>query len=190
MFIQRGDVESQIPHGSFLYERGSFSAEHWSGTLTGGLAKHLDYAFTAYQFRSTGEFANDVYRITTGTANIGYHFSDTTVPRAVYREFDSYTGVPGPIPYTYFVGLVPASTTVAPSGTSLRVRSVRVGLSHRLLRRPPHHVVTIRQCLWGGAMRCQKMCRFPVCPQCYRAATAGSGTESSGAASSPRGGQC
>ena len=27
--------------------------------------------------------------------------------------------VPGPIPYTYFVGLVPASTTVAPPGTSL-----------------------------------------------------------------------
>ena len=90
-------AESQIPHGSFLYERGSFSTDHWSGTLTGGLAKHIDYAFTADQFRSTGEFANDAYRITTGTANIGYHFSDTTILRAVYREFDSYTGVPGQV---------------------------------------------------------------------------------------------
>ena len=186
MFTEHGDPESQIPHGSFLYERGSFSTDHWSGTITGGLAKHIDYAFTADQFRSTGEFANDAYRITTGTANISYHFSDNTVLRAVYREFDSYTGipgqvfygltdtgasekvrdsglsmrlddargkrftqkvifgyhrnstldvdnsngdpytiagltrtVPGPIPYTYFAGLVPASTTVAPPGTAL-----------------------------------------------------------------------
>jgi vitamin B12 transporter len=186
MFTQHGDVESRIPHGSFLYERGSFSTDHWSGTIAGGLAKRIDYAFTADQFRSTGEFANDAYRITTGTANIGYRFSDTTVLRAVYREFDSYTGVPGqvfygltdtaasetvrdsalsvrlddargkrftqkvifgyhrnstldvdtsdgdpytiagltrtvpgPIPYTYFVALVPPSTTIAPPGSSL-----------------------------------------------------------------------
>lgn len=187
MFTQHGDVESQMPHGSFLYERGSFSTDHWSGTIDGGLAKRIDYAFTADQFRSTGEFANDAYRITTGTANIGYHFSDTTILRAVYREFDSYTGVPGqvfygltdtsasetardsalsvrlddargkrftqkvvfgyhrnslldvdnsnpndlitiaaltrtvpgPVPFVYLVGLVPASTTVAPPGTSL-----------------------------------------------------------------------
>jgi vitamin B12 transporter len=187
MFTQHGDVESQIPHGSLFYERGSFSTDHWSGTLSGGLAKRIDYAFTADQFRSTGEFENDAYRITTGTANIGYHFSDSTILRAVYREFDSYTGipgqvaygltdtaaletvrdsglsvrlddargkrfaqkvifgyhrnsttdvdnsnpndaitiaaltrtVPGPIPYTYLVSLVPLSTTVAPLGTSL-----------------------------------------------------------------------
>jgi outer membrane cobalamin receptor len=186
MFTQHGDAESQIPHGSFFYERGSFSTDHWSGTLDGGLAKRIDYALIADQFRSTGEFANDAYRITTGTANIGYHFSDSTILRAVFREFDSYTGipgqvfygltdtaawetvrdsalsvrlddargkrftqkvifgyhrnntrdvdnsdgnpytiaaltrtVPGAIPYTYLVGLVPASTTVAPPGTML-----------------------------------------------------------------------
>jgi vitamin B12 transporter len=186
MFTQHGDVESRVPHGSFLYERGSFSTDHWAGTIDGGLAKRIDYAFTADQFRSTGEFENDAYRITTGTANIGYRFSDATTLRAVYREFDSYTGVPGQvfygltdtaawetardsalsvrfddargkrftqkvifgyhrnrlldvdtsdgnpytvaalirtvpgaIPYTYLVGLVPASTTVAPPGTSL-----------------------------------------------------------------------
>jgi vitamin B12 transporter len=186
MFTQHGDPESQRPHGSFIYERGSFSTDHWSGTLDGGLAKRIDYALIADQFRSTGEFANDAYRITTGTANLGYHFSDTTILRAVYREFDSYTGipgqvfygltdtaawetvrdsalsvrlddargkrftqkvifgyhrnstrdvdtsdgdpftiaaltrtVPGAIPFTYLVGLVPASTTTAPPGTSL-----------------------------------------------------------------------
>ncbi len=186
MFTQHGDVESRTPHGSLLYERGSFSTDHWAATVSGGLFKRLDYAFTADQFRSTGEFVNDAYRITTGTANLGYHFSDSTILRAVYREFDSYTGVPGQvfygladananerardsavsvrlddtrgkrftekvvfgyhryrtldvdtsagdpytvaallrtvpgaIPYTYLVGLVPASTTVAPAGTTL-----------------------------------------------------------------------
>jgi len=186
MFTQHGDAESQRLHGSVVYERGSFSMDHWSGTLDGGLAKRIDYALIADQFRSTGEFANDVYRITSGTTNIGYHLSDTTILRAVFREFDSYTGtpgqvfygltdtaawetvrdsalsvrlddargkrftqkaifgyhrnsardvdnsdgnpytiaaltrtVPGAIPYTYLVGLVPASTTVAPPSTSL-----------------------------------------------------------------------
>ncbi len=186
MFTRHGDAESLRPHASILYERGSFSTDHWSATIDGGLARHLDYALTADQFRSTGEFANDAYRLTTGTANIGYHFSDSTVLRAVFREFDSYTGipgqvaygltdtaanerardsalsvrfddargkrftqkvvfgyhryrtrdidtsdgdpftiaaltrtVPGDIPRTYLVALVPASTTVAPPGTSL-----------------------------------------------------------------------
>ncbi len=99
LFSQRGDPESQIPHGSAIYERGSFSTDHWSATIDGGLFKRLDYALTADQFRSTGEFVNNAYRITTGTANIGYHFSDTTVLRAVFREFDSYTGVPGQVFY-------------------------------------------------------------------------------------------
>jgi outer membrane cobalamin receptor len=186
MFTQHGDAESRVPHGSILYERGSFSTDHWAAIINGGLAKRIDYAITADQFRSTGEFANDAYRITTGTGNVGYHFSDTTILRAVYREFDSYTGipgqvfygltdtaatetardsalsvrfddargkrftqkvvfgyhryravdidtssgdpytiaaltrtVPGPIPYTYLVSLVPASTTVAPPGVTL-----------------------------------------------------------------------
>jgi len=123
MFTQHGDVESQIPHGSFLYERGSFSTDHWSGTLAGGFAKRIDYAFTADQFRSTGEFANDAYRITTGTANIGYHFSDSTILRAVYREFDSYTGIPGQV----FYGLTDtaARETVRDSGLSVRLDDAR-----------------------------------------------------------------
>ena len=123
MFTQHGDVESQVPHGSVLYERGSFSTDHWSGTLTGGLAKHIDYALTADQFRSTGEFENDAYRITTGTANIGYHFSDSTILRAVFREFDSYTGVPGQV----FYGLTDTNAweTVRDSGLSVRLDDAR-----------------------------------------------------------------
>ncbi len=123
LFTQRGDVESQIPHGSLLYERGSFSTDHWSGTLAGGLFKHIDYAFTADQFRSTGEFVNDAYRITTGTANIGYHFSDSTILRAVYREFDSYTGVPGQV----FYGLADTNAweTVRDSALSVRLDDAR-----------------------------------------------------------------
>ena len=96
MFTSHGDPESQVPHGSAMYERGSFSTDHWAGTVNGGLANRADYSFTADQFRSTGEFPNDAYRITAGTANLGYRFSDKTQLRAVYREFDSYTGDPGP----------------------------------------------------------------------------------------------
>jgi len=96
MFTSHGDPESQVPHGSAMYERGSFSTDHWAGTVNGGLASRADYSFTTDQFRSTGEFPNDAYRITTGTANLGYRFSDKTQLRAVYREFDSYTGDPGP----------------------------------------------------------------------------------------------
>jgi vitamin B12 transporter len=96
MFTRQGDPEAKVPHGSAMYERGSFSTDHWTGGLNGGLANRADYSFTADQFRSTGEFPNDAYRITAGTANLGYRFSEKTQLRAVYREFDSYTGDPGP----------------------------------------------------------------------------------------------
>jgi vitamin B12 transporter len=95
IFTHQGDAESNKPHGSLAYERGSFSTDHWTGVLDGGLAQRIDYAFTTDQFRSTGEFPNDAYRITSGTANIGFKFSDKTSLRAVYRTFDSYTGTPG-----------------------------------------------------------------------------------------------
>jgi vitamin B12 transporter len=123
MFTQHGDAESRVPHGSVVYDRGSFSTDHWSATVDGGLAKRLDYAFIADQFRSTGEFANDAYRITTGTANVGYHFSDSTILRAVYREFDSYTGIPGQV----FYGLTDtaARETARDSGLSVRLDDTR-----------------------------------------------------------------
>ena len=99
MFTSRGDPETKTPHGSISYERGSFSTDRWIASLTGGLAGRIDYSLTADQFRTTGEFPNDAYRITTGTASLGYHFSDRTSLRGVYRTFDSYTGVPGQAAY-------------------------------------------------------------------------------------------
>jgi vitamin B12 transporter len=95
MFTRQGDPEVKVPRGSLMYERGSFSTDHWAGALNGGIANRADYSFTADQFRSTGEFPNDAYRITSGTANLGYRFSAKTQLRAVYRQFDSYTGDPG-----------------------------------------------------------------------------------------------
>ncbi len=118
MFTQHGDPETTVPHGSLVYDRGSFSTDHWSATLDGGLAKRLDYAFTTDQFRSTGEFANSAYRITSGTANLGFRFSDKTQLRAVYREFDSYTGDPGQTAY----GLVNYDATETARDSALSVR--------------------------------------------------------------------
>jgi outer membrane cobalamin receptor len=83
MFTERGDPEATRPHGSLVYERGSFSTDHWTGGLNGGFANRLDYAFTSDQFRTTGEFPNDAFRITSGTANVGFRFSDATQLRAV-----------------------------------------------------------------------------------------------------------
>ena len=99
MFTERGDPEARRPHGSLAYERGSFSTDHWTAGLNGGFADRLDYAFTSDQFRTTGEFPNDAFRITSGTANVGFRFSDATQLRAVFRTFDSYTGVPGQVAY-------------------------------------------------------------------------------------------
>lgn len=99
LFTKRGDSESDTPHGSASYERGNFSTDHWSGSLDGGLAKRLDYAFAADQFRSTGEFPNDAHRVTSGTANLGFKLTDHTQLRAVFREFDAYTGDPGQVSY-------------------------------------------------------------------------------------------
>lgn len=95
MFTRQGDPESARPRGTLVYERGSFSTDHWSAALDGGLVGKIDYAFTADQFRTTGEFPNDAYRITSGTVNLGYAFSDATRLRGVFRTFDAYTGDPG-----------------------------------------------------------------------------------------------
>ncbi len=99
MFSERGDPEATRPHGSLVYERGSYSTDHWTGSVNGGFADRLDYALTSDQYRTTGEFPNDAFRITSGTANVGFRFSDATQLRAVYRTFDSYTGAPGQVAY-------------------------------------------------------------------------------------------
>jgi len=99
LFTERGNPEARRPHGSLAYERGSFSTDHWTAGLNGGLFDRLDYAFTSDQFRTTGEFPNDAFRITSGTGNVGFRFSDATQLRAVYRTCDSYTGAPGQVAY-------------------------------------------------------------------------------------------
>jgi vitamin B12 transporter len=97
-----GDPESSRPHGTLVYERGSFSTDHWSTSVDGGLLRKFDYALTADQYRTTGEFPNDAYRLASGTANLGYAITERTHLRASFREFDSYTGAPGATYYGLF----------------------------------------------------------------------------------------
>ncbi len=123
LFSKSGDVESTTPHGSLTYERGNFSTDHSTGTIDGGLAQRLDYAFTGDQFRSTGEFPNSAHRLTSGTGNLGYRFSDHTQLRAVFREFDSYTGDAGQTAYGLDDYL--ANERVRDSTLSLRLNDQR-----------------------------------------------------------------
>ena len=94
LFSARGDVESARPHGSVAYERGNFQTDRWIANLNGGLLDRVDYSLTADQFHTVGMFANDYFRNTTGTANIGVRLTSKTQLRAVYREFDAVVGNP------------------------------------------------------------------------------------------------
>jgi vitamin B12 transporter len=118
IFTRHGDPEAATPHGSISYERGSFSTDHWTSSLDGGVWNRIDYALTAGQFRTTGEFPNDAFRITTGTANLGYRFSSATSLRAVYRAFDSWTGAPGQVAY----GLIDSGAHSSDRDSALSVR--------------------------------------------------------------------
>ncbi|MEP7354256.1 MAG: TonB-dependent receptor [Acidobacteriota bacterium] len=96
LFSKQGDAEARMPHGSLSYERGSFSTDHWIAGLGGGaLGNRLDYYATVDQNRSTGPFPNNVYRIITGTANVGYRISNSTSVRATTRNYDAISGTPG-----------------------------------------------------------------------------------------------
>ena len=132
LFTRQGDPESTTPHGSVTYERGNFSTDHWAASLDGGLWKRLDYAFSADQFRSTGEFANSAHRTTSGTANIGFRFSGHTQLRAVFREYDAYTGDPGQTAY----GLINYS-----ANERVRDSTVSVRLDDQRSRRFAQHVL-------------------------------------------------
>ena len=99
MFTERGDPEARRPHGSLSYERGSFSTDHWTAGLNGGFADRLDYAFTSDQFRTTGEFPNDAFRITSGTGQRGIPVQRCDPTARGLSTFDSYTGVPGQVAY-------------------------------------------------------------------------------------------
>ncbi len=99
LFTTRGDPESRVPHGSVSYERGSFATDRWTANLAGGSGSRLDYAFTANQFHSAGEYPNDFFRDTTGTANVGFRITPDTQVRGVFRTFDAVTGTPNQVGY-------------------------------------------------------------------------------------------
>jgi outer membrane cobalamin receptor len=123
LFTRRGTGENARPHASLAYERGSFSTDRWVASLDGMLPQRLDYALTADQIRSTGEFQNNAQRITTGTANLGLRFTDATSLRAIFREFDSYSGNPGQV----FYGLtnLDAYESVRDSTAGVRIEDAR-----------------------------------------------------------------
>jgi vitamin B12 transporter len=123
MFTRQGDVESRIPHGEVSYERGSFQTDRWIGSLSGGLLNRLDYSLTASQAHTAGEYQNDYYRNTSGTANVGFHLTDHTTARAVFRTYDTILGTPGQIGYGIYD--YAASNAVRDSSLNARVEDTR-----------------------------------------------------------------
>ncbi|HVX66763.1 MAG TPA: TonB-dependent receptor [Bryobacteraceae bacterium] len=97
MFTKRGSPEDRLPRGSVAYERGSFQTDRWAANLAGGSGQRFDYALAAEQFHTVGEYANDYFRNTSGTANLGYRISPSTEVRGVFRSFDSMTGTPNQV---------------------------------------------------------------------------------------------
>jgi len=102
LFTHRGDPENRLPHGSVTYERGSFSTDRWAASLAGGSGSRFDYSLAAEQFHTAGEYANDYFRDTTGSANAGFRVSSATQLRAVVRMFDAAIGAPNQIGYGLF----------------------------------------------------------------------------------------
>jgi vitamin B12 transporter len=99
LFTRRGDPERIVPRGSVSYERGSFQTDRWAASLAGGSGARLDYTFAAEQFHSVGEYANDYFRNSSGTANVGYQLTPSTRIRGVFRSFDSMIGTPNQVAY-------------------------------------------------------------------------------------------
>ena len=123
LFTARGDPEKTVPTGSVSYELGNFGTGAWRAGLAGGSGYRLDYSLHAEQLRTAGEFPNDGYRGTTGSANIGLRFSPATQLRGVLRIADSVVGVPGEVAY----GLIDydAKETNRDSSLSLRLDDTR-----------------------------------------------------------------
>jgi outer membrane cobalamin receptor len=102
LFTKRGDSETSVPHGSASYERGDFQTDRWAASLNGGLFGRLDYFLEADQFHTVGEFQDDYYRDTTGTADLGYRISNSTQLRGIFRMYDAHVGTPGQVGYGIF----------------------------------------------------------------------------------------
>jgi outer membrane cobalamin receptor len=99
LFTKHGDPENAVPHGAFSYERGSFQTDRWMANLNGGLVSRIDYALSASEFHTAGEWPNTFNRNNTGTADLGYKISESTQLRAVFRVYDAIAGTPGQIAY-------------------------------------------------------------------------------------------
>jgi outer membrane cobalamin receptor len=99
LFTKHGNPEDTVPHGSFSYERGSFQTDRWIANLTGGLPSRFDYALSASEFHTVGEWPNTYYLNNSGTADLGYKFSESTQLRAVFHAYAAHNGVPGQIAY-------------------------------------------------------------------------------------------
>lgn len=118
LFTRRGDPEATRPRGSLSYERGSFQTDRWAANLMGGNGTRLDYALGAEQYHSAGEFANDFYRNTSGTANVGFRLAQSTQLRGVFSSVDSVLGAPGQVGF----GLVDNDAHETNRDTSLSLR--------------------------------------------------------------------
>lgn len=123
IFTRRGDPERKVPRGSFTYERGNFKTDRWMTSLSGGSGDRIDYSLSAEQFHTAGEFPNDFYRNTTGTANVGFRLSSATQIRGVYRGYDGIGGSPNRVGY----GIIDydANRENRRSTASLRIDDVR-----------------------------------------------------------------
>ena len=102
LFTRRGDPERSRPRATASYERGSFGTDQWRTALAGAFGGRLDYALHSAQTRSSGEFPNDDYRNTSGSANVGYRLGSSSEIRGVLRIGDSITGIPGQTAYGLF----------------------------------------------------------------------------------------
>lgn len=102
LFTRRGNPERRLPGGSLSYERGIFQSDRWIANLAGGLGDRIDYSLTAQQLHTVGQYQNDFYRNTTGTASLGFRLSQATQLRAIYRGFDSHAGSPNRVAYGVF----------------------------------------------------------------------------------------
>jgi len=99
LFTRRGDPERRRPRGLLSYERGSFKSDRWTASLAGGSGASLDYSLAAEQFHTAGEFPNDFFRNSHGTASFGWRLSPATQVRAVLRGGDAAVGTPNQVGY-------------------------------------------------------------------------------------------
>lgn len=99
LVTRRGDPERRRPYTRLSYERGSFATDRWIAGLSGAAGARVDYSLGAEQFHTSGEFPNDFFRNTYGTASFGLRLAPSTEARAVLRGGDAILGTPNQVGY-------------------------------------------------------------------------------------------